>query len=154
MSQVCQTSQLGESKANIGGVMSFGGVPAGGFHNDANPDDSFMSLMLKAQRPGETDGSGLLHDAVAHHSDESARFMAYHLTEFGRYGNNVSLTLGLQHAENTQPGFPGVRDQDIYNSTAPLNVTSTSSEYDSASQIDQQQRQRFEVSPLMHDFVA
>jgi len=154
-SQVCQTSQLGESKANIGGVVSFCGAPAGGFHNDANPDDSFMSLMLKAQRPGETDGSGLLHDAVAHHSDESARFMAYHLTEFGRYGNNnVSLTLGLQHAENTQPGFPGVRDQDIYNSTAPLNVTSTSSEYDSASQIDQQQRQRFEVSPLMHDFVA
>jgi hypothetical protein len=81
--------------------------------------------------------------------------MAYHLTEFGRYGNNnVSLTLGLQHAENTQPGFPGVRDHDIYNSTAPLNVTSISLEYDSASQIDQQQRQRFEVSPLMHDFVA
>lgn len=160
-SQVCQTSQLGESKANVG-VMSFSGVPASGFNNEANPDDSFMSLMLKAQRPGETDGSGLLHDAVTHHSDESARFMAYHLAEFGRYGNNVSLTLGLQHAENslsvppnTQPGFPSVRDQDIYNATAPLNVTtSTSSEYDSASQIDQQQRQRFEPSPLMHDFVA
>jgi hypothetical protein len=72
MSQVCQTSQLGESKANIGGVMSFGGAPAGGFHNDANPDDSFMSLMLKAQRPRETDGSGLLHDVITHHSDESA----------------------------------------------------------------------------------
>jgi hypothetical protein len=88
--------------------------------------------------------------------------MAYHMAEFGRYGNNnVSLTLGLQHAENslsvppnTQPGFPGVRDQDIYNATAPLNVASTSSEYDSAGQIDQQQRQRFEPSPLMHDFVA
>ncbi|XP_066391811.1 BEL1-like homeodomain protein 7 [Miscanthus floridulus] len=161
-SQVCQTSQLDESKANVGGMMSFSGGPAGGFHNEANPNDSFMSLMLKAQGAGETDGSGLLHDAVTHHSDESARFMAYHLAEFGRYGNNnVSLTLGLQHAENslsvppnTQPGFPGVRDQDIYNATAPLNVASTSSEYDSASQIDQQQRQRFEPSPLMHDFVA
>jgi len=161
-SQVCQTSQLDESKANVGGMMSFSGGPAGGFHNEANPNDSFMSLMLKAQRAGETDGSGLLHDAVIHHSDESARFMAYHLAEFGRYGNNnISLTLGLQHAEsslsvppNTQPGFPGVRDQDIYNATAPLNVASTSSEYDSASQIDQQQRQRFEPSPLMHDFVA
>lgn len=161
-SQVCQTSQLGESKANLGGVMSLSGATASGFHNEPNPDDSFMSLMLKAQRPGETDGSGLLHDAMAHHSDESARFMAYHLAELGRYGNNnVSLTLGLQHAENSlsapqnpQPGFPGVRDQDIYNAAAPLNVTTTSSEYDSASQIDQQQRQRFEPSPLMHDFVA
>jgi len=164
-SQACQTSQLGQSKAIVGGVMGFSGVLAGGFHTEANPDDSFMSLMLKAQRPGETEGTGLLHDAVAHHSDDGARFMAYHLAEFGRYGNssNVSLTLGLQHAENslavppnTQPGFPGVRDQDMYNATAPpLNVASTSSEYDSASQIDQQQqRQRFEPSPLMHDFVA
>jgi hypothetical protein len=160
-SQACQSNQLDESKANVGGMMSLNGAPAGGFH-EANPEDSFMSLMLKAQRPGETDGSGLLHHAVAHHSDESTQFMAYHLAELGRYGNNnVSLTLGLQHAENnlssvpnTQPGFPGVRDEDIYNATAPLNVTSTSSDYESTNQMDQQQRQRFEPSPLMHDFVA
>ncbi|KAL6894485.1 hypothetical protein ACP4OV_008583 [Aristida adscensionis] len=155
MSQSCQSSQLGESKANIG-MVSLGGPSS--FHNEANPDDSFMNLMLKEQRPGETDG-GLLHDAVAHHSDESARFMAYHLAELGRYGNsNVSLTLGLQHAENnmsvpnTQPGFPGVRDEDIYSATAPIGVTATSSDYESSNQIDQ--RQRFEPSPLMHDFVA
>ncbi|CAL4943690.1 unnamed protein product [Urochloa decumbens] len=160
-SQACQSSQLDESKANIGGMMSLSGAPAGGFHSEANPEDSFMSLMLKAQRAGETDGSDLLHHAVGHHSDESTQFMAYHLAEFGRYGsNNVSLTLGLQHAENslssvpnTQPGFPGVRDE-IYNPTAPLNVTSTSSDYESTNQMDQQQRQRFEPSPLMHDFVA
>ncbi|KAL6637144.1 hypothetical protein ACP70R_024716 [Stipagrostis hirtigluma subsp. patula] len=155
MSQACQSSELGESKANVGMVSLVG--PAG-FHNEANPDDSFMNLMLKDQRPGETDG-GLLHDAVAHHSDESAQFMAYHLAELGRYGNsNVSLTLGLQHAENsisvpnTQPGFPGVGDEDIYRATAPMGVTATSSDYASSNQIDQ--RQRFEPSPLMHDFVA
>uniref|UniRef100_A0A0A8Y1Y7 Homeobox domain-containing protein n=1 Tax=Arundo donax TaxID=35708 RepID=A0A0A8Y1Y7_ARUDO len=155
-SQAYQTSQLGESKANIG-VMNLSGVPAG-FHNDANPDDSFMNLMLKDQKPGEADG-GLLHDAVAHHSDESARFMAYHLAELGRYGNsNVSLTLGLQHTENslsapnTQPGFAAVGAEDIYNATAPLNVTSASSDYESTNQMDQ--RQRFDPSPLMHDFVA
>ncbi|KAF8681809.1 hypothetical protein HU200_045248 [Digitaria exilis] len=155
-SQVCQSSQLDESEANVGGMMSLSGAPTSGFHNEANPEDSFMSLMLKAQRPGETDGSGLLH-----HSDESTQFMAYHLAELGRYNNNnVSLTLGLQHAENslssapnTQPGFSGVRDEGMYNTT-PLNVTSTSSDYESTNQMDQQQRQQFEPLPLMHDFVA
>ncbi|TVU45694.1 hypothetical protein EJB05_05190 [Eragrostis curvula] len=155
-SQACQTSQLGESKANVS-MMSLSGPPAG-FNNEANPDDSFMNLMLKDQRPGETDGS-LLHDAVAHHSDDSARFMAYHLAELGRYGNNnVSLTLGLQHAENslsvpnTHPTFAGVGHEDIYNVTAPLSGAPASSDYESTNQIDQQQR--FESSPLMHDFVA
>lgn len=157
-SQACQSSQLDESEANIGGMTNLSGVPASGFHNEANPEDSFMSLMLKAQRAGEADGSGLLH-----HSDESTQFMAYHLAELGRYSNNnVSLTLGLQHAENSlssvpnsQPGFAGVRDEGIYNNaTAPLNVTSTSSDYESTNQMDQQQRQRFEPLPLMHDFVA
>ncbi|WVZ60104.1 hypothetical protein U9M48_010167 [Paspalum notatum var. saurae] len=162
-SQGYQTSQLSESKANVVGMMSLSGAPASGFQNEVNPD-SFMSLMLKAQRPGETDVSGLLHDAVAHHSDERAQFMAYHLAELGRYGNgnnNVSLTLGLHHADNrisvppnTQPGFHSVRDEDIYTTTAPVNIASTSSEYDSTSQIDQQQRQQFEPPPLMHDFVA
>jgi hypothetical protein len=161
-SQACQSSQLDESKANVGGMMSLSGAPADNFHNEVNPEDSFMSLMLKAQRPGETDGGSFLHHTVAHQSDESTQFMAYHLAELGRYSsNNVSLTLGLQHAENslssvpnTQPGFPGVRDEDIYNATAPLNVTSTSSDYGSTNQMDQQQRQRFEPTPLMHDFVA
>nr|CAB3493694.1 unnamed protein product [Digitaria exilis] len=157
-SQVCQSSQLDESEANVGGMMSLSGAPTSGFHDEANPEDSFMSLMLKAQRPGETDGSGLLH-----HSDDSTQFMAYHLAELGRYNNNnnVSLTLGLQHAENslssapnTQPGFSGIRDEGMYNTTAPLNVTSTSSDYESTNQMDQQQRQQFEPLPLMHDFVA
>jgi hypothetical protein len=149
------TSQPGESKPNIS-MMSLRGAPAG-FHNEPNPDDSFMNLMLKDQRPGETNGS-LLHDTVAHHSDDSTRFMAYHLAELGRYGNNsVSLTLGLQHAENrlsvpnTQPAFAGVGHEDIYNATA-LGVVPASSDYESTNQIDQQQR--FEPSSLMHDFVA
>jgi hypothetical protein len=140
-SQACQTSQLGESKPNIS-IMSFCGVPAG-FHNEANPDDSFMNLMLKDQRPGETDGS-LLHDTVAHHSDDSTRFMAYHLAELNRYGNNsVSLTLGLQHTENslsvpnTQPAFAGFGHEEIYNATAPLGVVPASSAYESTNQIDQ-----------------
>jgi hypothetical protein len=155
-SQACQISQLGESKANIN-MMSLSGAPPG-FHNEGNPDDSFMNLMLKDQRPGETDGS-LLHDAVAHHSDDSTRFMPYHFAELGRYGNNsVSLTLGLQHTENSlsvpnaQPAFAGIGHEDIYSATAPRNVAPASSDYESTNHIDQQQR--FEQSPLMHDFVA
>jgi hypothetical protein len=116
-----------------------------------------MNLMLKDQRSGETNGSHL-HDTVAHHSDDSTRFMAYHLAELGRYGNNsVSLTLGLQHAENslsvpnTQPAIAGVGHEDICNATA-LGVVPASSDYESTNQIDQQQR--FEPSSLMHDFVA
>ncbi|KAM0884676.1 hypothetical protein ACQ4PT_030820 [Festuca glaucescens] len=153
MSQAYQTS---ESKANIG-MVGFTGAPAS-FHNEANSDDGFMNLLLKDQRPGEADG-GLLHDAAAHHADESARFMAYHLAELGGYRNsNVSLTLGLQHTENSlsapnthQPGFTAVED-DMYNTTAPPSITAASSDYESTNQLDQ--RQQFEPPPLLHDFVA
>lgn len=153
MSQAYQTS---ESKANIG-MVGFTGALAS-FHNEANSDDGFMNLLLKDQRPGEADG-GLLHDAAAHHADESARFMAYHLAELGGYRNsNVSLTLGLQHTENSlsapnthQPGFTAVED-DMYNTTAPPSITAASSDYESTNQLDQ--RQQFEPPPLLHDFVA
>jgi hypothetical protein len=157
--RVCDSSQLSESRASIG-TMNIGGAPVG-FHNEPNPDDSFMNLMLKDQRSNEADGGLLLHNAVAHHQDENARFMAYHLAELGRYGNgNVSLTLGLQHSSSSlsvpnahhQQSFPGVGDDDIYNATAPLGVSIASSDYDSMNQMDQ--RQRFEQSPLLHDFVA
>jgi hypothetical protein len=155
--RVCETSQLRESRASIG-TMSVGGAPVG-FQNEANPDDSFMNLMMKDQRTNEADGGLLLHNAVTHHPDDNARFMAYHLAELGRYGNgNVSLTLGLQHsssnlsAPNAQQSFPGVGDQDIYNTTAPLGVGVAPSEYETMNQMDQ--RQRFEQSPLLHDFVA
>jgi hypothetical protein len=154
--RICETSQLSESRTSIG-AMNVGGAPVG-FQNEPNPDDSFMNLMLKDQRSNEVDGGLLLHNTVAQHSDENARFMAYHLAELGRYGNgNVSLTLGLQHSSsnlvpNAQPGFPGVNEDDIYNATAPLGVTVASSDYDSMNQMDQ--RQRFELSPLLHDFVA
>ncbi|KAG8049376.1 hypothetical protein GUJ93_ZPchr0009g1837 [Zizania palustris] len=150
--RVCETSQLSESTTNTG-TMNVG------FQNEANPDDSFMNLMLKGQRSNEADGGFLLHNTVTHHSDENARFMAYHLAELSRYGNgNVSLTLGLQHSgsnlgvPNAQPSFPGVDEDEIYNSAAPLGVTVASSDYDSMNQMDQ--RQRFEHSPLLHDFVV
>jgi hypothetical protein len=155
--RVCETSQLSGSRSSIGTV-NVGGAPVG-FQNEAKPDDSFMNLMMKDQRSNEADG-GLLHNAIAHHPDENAQFMAYHLAELGRYGNgnNVSLTLGLQHsssnlsAPNAQHNFPVVGDNDIYNATAPLGVSVASSDYESMNQIDQ--RQRFEQSPLLHDFVA
>ncbi|KAI4992315.1 hypothetical protein ZWY2020_051732 [Hordeum vulgare] len=156
--RVCETSQLSESRASIG-TMIVGAAPVGFQHAEANPDDSFMNLMMKEQRSGEADGGLLLHNAVAQHSDENARFMAYHLAELGRYGNgNVSLTLGLQHpgsglsVPNAQAHFPGVGDDDIYNAGAPLGVGIASSDYESLNQMDQ--RQRFEQSPLLHDFVA
>jgi hypothetical protein len=153
MSQAYQTN---ESKANIE-MVGFTGAPAS-FHNEANSDDGFMNLLLKDQRPGEADG-GLLHDAAAHHADESARFMAYHLAELGGYRNsNVSLTLGLQHTENSllapnthQPGFTAV-EEDMYNTTAPPSITAASSDYELMNQLDQ--RQQFEPPPLLHDFVA
>ncbi|KAL5206627.1 hypothetical protein ABZP36_034836 [Zizania latifolia] len=155
--RVCETSQLSESRTSIG-TMNVGGA-AVGFQSEANPDDSFMNLMLKGQRSNEADGGFLLHNTVTQHSDENARFMAYHLAELGRYGNgNVSLTLGLQHSgsnlgvPNAQPSFPGVSEDEIYNSAAPLGVTVASSDYDSMNQMDQ--RQRFEHSPLLHDFVV
>jgi hypothetical protein len=158
--RVCESSQLRESRASMRTMNVGGGAPMG-FQNEPNPDDSFMNLMLKDQRSNEEDGGLLLHNAVAQHQDENARFMAYHLAELGRYGNgNVSLTLGLQHSSsslsvpNTQQSFPGVGvgDDDIYNATAPLGVTVASSDYESMNQVDQ--RQRFEQSPLLHDFVA
>ncbi|XP_037438981.1 BEL1-like homeodomain protein 7 [Triticum dicoccoides] len=155
--RVCETSQLSESRASMG-TMNVGGAPVS-FQNEPNPDDSFMNLMMKDQRSGEADGGLLLHNAGAQHSDESARFMAYHLAELGRYGNgNVSLTLGLQHSgsglsvPNAQANFAGVGDDDIYNAGAPLGVSIASSDYESLNQMDQ--RQRFEQSPLLHDFVA
>lgn len=151
-----QTYQISETKANIG-MVGFTGAPTC-FHNEANSDDGFMNLLLKDQRPGEADGD-LLHDATGQHADESARFMAYHLAELGGYRNsNVSLTLGLQHTESSlsapnthQPGFTGV-EEDIYNTTAHPGVTAASSDYESTNQLDQ--RQQFEPSPLLHDFVA
>ncbi|KAM0907953.1 hypothetical protein ACQ4PT_015776 [Festuca glaucescens] len=155
--RVCETSQLSDSRAIIG-TMNVVGVPVD-FHNEANHDDSFMNLMMKEQRSSEADGGLLLHSAVSQHSDENARFMAYHLAGLGRYGNgNVSLTLGLQHpgsglsVPNAQANFPGVDDDDIYNAGAPLGVSIASSDYESMNQMDQ--RQRFEQSPLLHDFVA
>jgi len=160
--RVCESSQLSESRASMRTMNVGGGAPMG-FQNEPNPDDSFMNLMLKDQRSNEEDGGLLLHNAVAQHQDENARFMAYHLAELGRYGNgNVSLTLGLQHSSsslsvpNAQQSFPGVGvgvgDDDIYNATAPLGVSVASSDYESMNQMDQ--RQRFEQSPLLHDFVA
>ncbi|CAM0948577.1 unnamed protein product [Alopecurus aequalis] len=156
--RVCETSQLSDSRASIG-TMNVGGAPVG-FQNEANHDDSFMNLMMKEQRSSEADGGLLLHhSAIVQQSDENARFMAYHLAGLGRYGNgNVSLTLGLQHpgsglsVPNAQVNFPGVGDDDIYNAGAPLGVSIASSDYESMNQIDQ--RQRFEQSPLLHDFVA
>lgn len=155
--RVCETSQLSDSRASMG-TMNVGGTPVS-FQNEANHDDSFMNLMMKEQRSGEADGGLLLHNAVAQHSDENARFMAYHLAGLGRYGNgNVSLTLGLQHpgsglsVPNAQANFPGVGDDDIYGAGAPLGVSIASSDYESMNQMDQ--RQRFEQSPLLHDFVA
>lgn len=155
--RVCETSQLSDSRASMG-TMNVGGTPVS-FQNEANHDDSFMNLMMKEQRSGEADGGLLLHNAVAQHSDENARFMAYHLAGLGRYGNgNVSLTLGLQHpgsglsVPNAQANFPGVGDDDIYVAGAPLGVSIASSDYESMNQMDQ--RQRFEQSPLLHDFVA
>jgi hypothetical protein len=155
--RVCETSQLSDSRASIR-TMNVGGAPIS-FQNEPNHDDSFMNLMMKEQRSGEADGGLLLQSAMAQHSDENARFMAYHLAGLGRYGNgNVSLTLGLQHpgsglsAPNAQANFPGVGDDDIYNTGAPLGVSIASSDYESMNQMDQ--RQRFEQSPLLHDFVA
>lgn len=155
--RVCETSQLSDSRASMG-TMNVGGTPVS-FQNEANHDDSFMNLMMKEQRSGEADGGLLLHNAVAQHSDENARFMAYHLAGLGRYGNgNVSLTLGLQHpgsglsVPNAQANFPGVGEDDIYGAGAPLGVSIASSDYESMNQMDQ--RQRFEQSPLLHDFVA
>lgn len=155
--QDLKCSMLAESKGNFG-MVDLTGAPTS-FHNEVNSDDGFMNLLLKDQRPGETDAS-LLHDAIAHHSDESARFMAYHLAELGGNGNsNVSLTLGLQHTENSlsapnthQPGYVAVREEDIYNTTAPPGVATASTDYESTNQMDQ--RQRFKQSPLLHDFVA
>jgi hypothetical protein len=178
---VCESSsQLSEppggaSMRAMSVAAAAAGAPMGLFQNepghDHDHDDSFMSLMLKEQRPnddavGGGGGGGLLlhHSAVAQHQDENARFMAYHLAELGRYGNgNVSLTLGLQrsssslsvpHAQQSFPGVGiGVGDDDIYNATAaPLGVSVASPDYESMSQMDQ--RQRFEQSPLLHDFVA
>jgi len=150
--RVCETSQLSEPRASMGNMNV-------GFQNEANPDDSFMNLMMKDQRSSEADGGLLLHNAAAQQSDENARFMAYHLAELGRYGNgNVSLTLGLQHSgsglsvPNAQANFSGVGDDDIYNAGVPLGVSIASSDYESMNQMDQ--RQRFEQSPLLHDFVA
>jgi len=150
--RVCETRQLSEPRASMGNMNV-------GFQNEANPDDSFMNLMMKDQRSSEADGGLLLHNAVAQQSDENARFMAYHLAELGRYGNgNVSLTLGLQHSgsglsvPNAQANFSGVGDDDIYNAGVPLGVSIASSDYESMNQLDQ--RQRFEQSPLLHDFVA
>jgi hypothetical protein len=155
--RVCETSQLSDSRASIG-TMNIVGAPVG-YHNEANHDDSFMNLMMKEQRSSEADGDLLLHSTVSQHSDENARFMAYHLAGLGRYGNgNVSLTLGLQHpgsglsVPSAQTNFPGVGDDDIYNTGAPLGVSIASSDYESMNQMDQ--RQRFEQSPLLHDFVA
>nr|BAJ96483.1 predicted protein [Hordeum vulgare subsp. vulgare] len=150
-----QAYQTSEFKANVGMVGLTGG-PAS-FHNEASSDDGFMNLLLKDQRPGEADG-GLLH------GDESARFMAYHLAELGGYQNsNVSLTLGLQHTENNlsapnnthRPGFTVGGEEDIYNTTAAHpggGAAAASPDYESTNQLDQ--RQQFEPSPLLHDFVA
>lgn len=172
---VCESSsQLSEppggaSMRAMSVAAAAAGAPMGLFQNepghDHDHDDSFMSLMLKEQRPNDGGGGLLLHhSAVAQHQDENARFMAYHLAELGRYGNgNVSLTLGLQrsssslsvpHAQQSFPGVGiGVGDDDIYNATAaPLGVSVASPDYESMSQMDQ--RQRFEQSPLLHDFVA
>ena len=97
---------------------------------------------------------------VSHEPRALIGVMAYHLAELGGYGNsNVSLTLGLQHTENNisvpntqQQGFAGIREDNIYSTTAPPVVPAASSDYESTNQIDQ--RQRFQPSPLMHDFVA
>jgi len=148
-----QAYQTSEFKANMG-MAGLTGAPSS-FHNEANSDDGFMNLLLKDQRPGEADGSLL-------HGDESARFMAYHLAELGGYQNsNVSLTLGLQHTENSlstpnthRPGFTAGGEEDIYTTTAahPGTGAVASSDYESTNQLDQ--RQQFEPSPLLHDFVA
>ncbi|VAI01037.1 unnamed protein product [Triticum turgidum subsp. durum] len=150
-----QAYQTSEFKANMEMAGLTGAPPS--FHSEANSDDGFMNLLLKDQRPGEADG-GLLH------GDESARFMAYHLAELGGYQNsNVSLTLGLQHAENSlsapnahRPGFTaGGGEEDIYNTTGAHpggGDAVASSDYEPTNQLDQ--RQQFEPSPLLHDFVA
>ena len=111
-------------KSNLIPNIDIGGA---GFQNEATAaDDAYRVLKLGDQRPNGED-YGLLHDAIAQ-SNNNWRFMAYQMTEMGRYGNagGVSLTLGLQHcddgglgAPDGQQGFLAVRGEDIYSTTGP-----------------------------------
>ncbi|XP_077245384.1 BEL1-like homeodomain protein 7 isoform X2 [Tasmannia lanceolata] len=114
----CLTSQFNDSKSDHISDVEMTGTTVG-FQNRPNGEGpNYGNLKQRDQRPNSDDFS--LQNALVH-PDESGRFMAYQMSELGRFGSGgVSLTLGLQHCDGSLPvsggqqNFVTVRGDDMY----------------------------------------
>ncbi|MQL90517.1 hypothetical protein Taro_023110, partial [Colocasia esculenta] len=152
-SERCQSSQMNSSsKSVLINNMEMDSVTTA-FQNEVNAGETnYMNLKLGGQQhPAE--GCSLLQDAIVQ-SDGSSRYMAYQMTELGRYANGgVSLTLGLQHCDGGLPvpdvpqSLVAVRGSDVYN---PATLGTETADYDCLNLVDRQHR--FSSLHLLHDF--
>ncbi|KAG2554530.1 BEL1-like homeodomain protein 7 [Panicum virgatum] len=128
----------------IGGMDAGGGVGLSGLAGGAIGPYA-TSLNLGAVGHGSS-SSSLLQDALAHHHGDP-RFVAYGdmggLAGGGGYdGGSVSLTLGLQHCNDTG-AVPAEQQGLLYGNAGDFEFINASED-----------RQRFGSSQLLHDFVA
>ncbi|XP_062209982.1 BEL1-like homeodomain protein 7 [Phragmites australis] len=132
-------------KSEAMGRMDAGGV---GLSNlDGAMGTYATGLNLSQHGPGSVgsgNSSSLLQEALAHHHSGDARFVAYGdmAGQLGGYdGGSVSLTLGLQHRNDTG-AVPAEQQGLLYGNAGDFEFMNGSED-----------RQRFGSSQLLHDFV-
>ncbi|KAF8406480.1 hypothetical protein HHK36_008568 [Tetracentron sinense] len=164
----CHPGQFHDSESDILPDLEMTRPTAGAsFRNGAHGEDNtnYGVMKLRGEQRPNADDCSLFQDVLLQ-SDGSGdgRFMAasYLMSESGRFGSGrgVSLTLGLQHCEGggllmsdgtTHQNFVTMREEEIYNASAPL-VGPDVADFDC---MDSGNRQhRFGTSHLLHDFVA
>jgi hypothetical protein len=126
-------------------AMDAGGVGLSGLDGAMGTYATSLNLIHHAPT-----SRSFLQDALAHHHQHGgggdARFVSYSdmAGHLGGYdGGSVSLTLGLQHCNDTGGAVPGEQQGLLYGSAGDFDFMNGGED-----------RQRFCSSQLLHDFVA
>ncbi|KAJ7978496.1 BEL1-like homeodomain protein 6 [Quillaja saponaria] len=162
-SERCSIGQSLDSKADhVSFVEMTESTGLSSFHNGNHEGETEYGLVKQTeeQKP-HVDDCNPFHATVVHSVGFMEPAAAYHMSELGRFGPamGVSLTLGLQHCEGgnlpmssgTHQSFVSAREDDIYNAAAS-SVRADTAELECMSSVNQQQR--FSSSHLLHDFVV
>ncbi|KAK8259100.1 hypothetical protein V6Z12_D13G034100 [Gossypium hirsutum] len=158
----CSNGQLMDSKSeNVHNADISGSTIGAGFLNAScgEAETEYMLQTLREEQRLTMDDSNIFPDTSVHLDGGSHRFMAasgYNVSELGRFGSGVSLTLGLQHYEDGSismsggshhQNFVAMRGDDMYN-----HIPTETGDFECMNPSNRQHR--LSSSQLLHDFVA
>ncbi|TYI99674.1 hypothetical protein E1A91_A13G033400v1 [Gossypium mustelinum] len=158
----CSNGQLMDSKSeNVHDADISGSTIGAGFLNAScgEAETEYVLQKLKEEQRLTMDDSNIFPDASVHLDGGSHRFMGasgYNVSELGRFGSGVSLTLGLQHYEDGSismsggshhQNFVAMRGDDMYN-----HIPTETGDFECMNPSNRQHR--LSSSKLLHDFVA